>query len=73
LNLLFPEIEVNMWWTNLLCKAETAIGLYHSHATNLLLEYSVIVSNVVVTPTENVHTASVDGAEIQYYRISVDR
>ena len=32
--LLFPEIEINMWWTNLPCKAETAVELYHSHATS---------------------------------------
>jgi hypothetical protein len=32
--LLIPEIEINMWWTNLPCRAETAIGLYHSHATS---------------------------------------
>jgi len=32
--LLIPEIEVNMWWTNLPCSAETAIGLYHDHGTS---------------------------------------
>lgn len=32
--LLIPEIEVNMWWTNLPCSAETAIRLYHDHGTS---------------------------------------
>ncbi len=32
--LLIPEIEVNMWWSNLPCSAETAIGLYHDHGTS---------------------------------------
>jgi hypothetical protein len=32
--LLFPEIEVNSWWTNLGCGAEEVIGLYHDHATS---------------------------------------
>ncbi len=32
--LLIPEIEVNMWWTNLPCSAPTAIGLYHDHGTS---------------------------------------
>ncbi len=32
--LLLPEIEVNMWWTNLHCSAETAIELYHDHGTS---------------------------------------
>ena len=32
--LLIPEIEVNSWWTNLKCDAETIIGLYHDHATS---------------------------------------
>ena len=32
--LLFPEIEVNLWWTNLACEAEKVIELYHSHATS---------------------------------------
>ena len=31
---LFPEIEVNSWWTNLGCEAEKIIGLYHGHATS---------------------------------------
>jgi hypothetical protein len=31
---LIPEIEVNMWWTNLPCFAETAIRLYHDHGTS---------------------------------------
>jgi hypothetical protein len=29
---LFPEIEVNSWWTNLNCEAEKVIDLYHDHA-----------------------------------------
>jgi len=29
---LFPEIEVNSWWTNLECEAEKVIDLYHDHA-----------------------------------------
>jgi hypothetical protein len=32
--LLFPEIEVNSWWTNLGCGAEKVIELYHGHATS---------------------------------------
>lgn len=32
--LLIPEIEVNMWWTNLPCTAKTAISLYHDHGTS---------------------------------------
>jgi len=32
--LLFPEIEVNSWWTNLTCDAEKIIELYHDHATS---------------------------------------
>jgi hypothetical protein len=32
--LLIPEIEVNSWWTNLSCKAEKVIELYHSHAAS---------------------------------------
>jgi hypothetical protein len=32
--LLFPEIEVNSWWTNLCCGAEKVIELYHGHATS---------------------------------------
>jgi len=32
--LLFPEIEVNSWWTNLDCEAEKVIELYHGHATS---------------------------------------
>jgi len=31
---LFPEIEVNSWWTNLDCEAEKVIELYHGHATS---------------------------------------
>src|SRR5215469_6304954 len=31
---LFPEIEVNSWWTNLTCEAEKVIALYHDHATS---------------------------------------
>ena len=31
---LFPEIEVNSWWTNLNCEAEKVIELYHGHATS---------------------------------------
>jgi len=31
---LFPEIEVNIWWTNLACGAEKVIELYHGHATS---------------------------------------
>jgi len=31
---LFPEIEVNSWWTNLSCQAEKVIELYHGHATS---------------------------------------
>jgi hypothetical protein len=31
--LLFPEIEVSIWWTNLGCGAEKVIELYHGHAT----------------------------------------
>ena len=32
--LLFPEVEVNSWWTNLNCAAEKVIELYHGHATS---------------------------------------
>ena len=32
--LLIPEIEVNIWWTNLKCEAEKVIELYHAHATS---------------------------------------
>jgi len=32
--LLFPEIEVNSWWTNLKCDVEKVIELYHNHATS---------------------------------------
>ena len=32
--LLLPEIEVNTWWTNLPCRAETVIELYHAHGTS---------------------------------------
>ena len=31
--LLFPEIEVNTYWTNLTCTAQEVINLYHGHAT----------------------------------------
>jgi len=31
---LIPEIEVNIWWTNLRCGAEKVIELYHGHATS---------------------------------------
>ncbi|MDR0302683.1 MAG: IS1380 family transposase [Treponema sp.] len=31
---LFPQIEVNSWWTNLGCEAEKVIELYHGHATS---------------------------------------
>ena len=31
---LIPEIEVNLWWTNLGCSAEKVIDLYHGHATS---------------------------------------
>ena len=31
---LFPDIEVNLWWTNLDCSAEKVIELYHGHATS---------------------------------------
>jgi len=32
--LLLPEVEVNTWWTNLTCAAETVIDLYHAHGTS---------------------------------------
>ena len=32
--ILLPEIEVNTWWTNLTCAAETVIDLYHAHGTS---------------------------------------
>jgi hypothetical protein len=32
--LMIPEIEVNTWWTNLPCRAETVINLYHAHGTS---------------------------------------
>ena len=32
--LLFPEIEVNLWWTNLKCEAEKVVQLYQEHATS---------------------------------------
>jgi hypothetical protein len=32
--LLFPEVEVNSWWTNLTCDAERVIELYQDHATS---------------------------------------
>ena len=31
---LIPEIEVDIWWTNLNCDAEKVIELYHDHATS---------------------------------------
>jgi hypothetical protein len=31
---LIPEIEINIWWTNLTCGAEKVIELYHGHATS---------------------------------------
>ena len=33
-DLLFPTVEVSTWWTNLPCKAETVIHLYHDHGTS---------------------------------------
>ncbi len=33
-DLLIPTIEVNTWWTNLPCNAETLIDLYHDHGTS---------------------------------------
>jgi hypothetical protein len=32
--LLFPEIDVETWWTNLYESAESCIALYHDHATS---------------------------------------
>ena len=32
--LLFPQIAVNSWWTNLDCPAEKVIALYRDHATS---------------------------------------
>lgn len=32
--LLIPEIEVDTYWTNLPCRAETVVGLYHDHGTS---------------------------------------
>jgi hypothetical protein len=32
--LLIPEIEFETYWTNLYCRAETIIGLYHNHGTS---------------------------------------
>ena len=32
--LLFPEVTVDSWWTNLPCEADECVGLYHSHATS---------------------------------------
>lgn len=32
--LLIPEIEVNTWWSNLPCRPETIIRLYHDHGTS---------------------------------------
>jgi hypothetical protein len=31
---LFPQIEMNSWWTNLRCDAEEVIQLYRDHATS---------------------------------------
>jgi len=31
---LIPDIEVHSWWTNLDCRAEKVIKLYHAHATS---------------------------------------
>jgi hypothetical protein len=31
---LIPEIEVDVYWTSLLCKAERVIELYHDHGTS---------------------------------------
>jgi len=33
-DLLIPTVEVNTWWTNLPCQAETVIKLYHDHGTS---------------------------------------
>jgi len=33
-DLLIPTVEVNTWWTNLPCRAETVIELYHAHGTS---------------------------------------
>lgn len=33
-DLLIPTVEVNTWWTNLPCRAETVIDLYHDHGTS---------------------------------------
>ena len=33
-DLLIPTVEVNTWWTNLPCQAETVIDLYHDHGTS---------------------------------------
>jgi len=32
--LLIPELEVNTWWTNLSCQAQSVIELYHDHGTS---------------------------------------
>ena len=32
--LLVPEIEVNPYWTNLICSADEVIDLYHAHGTS---------------------------------------
>ena len=32
--LLMPEIEVETYWTNLYCRAETVVALYHDHGTS---------------------------------------
>ena len=32
--LLIPELEVNTWWSNLPCRPETVVGLYHDHGTS---------------------------------------
>ena len=29
-----PEIEVETYWTNLYCRAETVVALYHDHGTS---------------------------------------
>jgi len=33
-DLLIPKIEVNTWWTNLPCRPETVVELYHDHGTS---------------------------------------
>lgn len=32
--LLIPELEVNTWWSNLPCRPETVVRLYHDHGTS---------------------------------------